>query len=102
MQQLGHRVAGVLVIDRAVFRSQYFAPVYRRGQHVTILGKTGTGKTQLGYELLDEVASPKLPALNMVIKPKDDSAAQSKKKPAGGGSASRDFDDQIPFSAEFR
>jgi hypothetical protein len=72
MQQLGHRVAGVLVIDRRDFVPNYFAPSYRRGQHLTILGKTGCGKTQLGYDLVDAVASPQLPALNMVIKPEDE------------------------------
>jgi hypothetical protein len=40
--------------------------------------------------------------MSLSIKPKDADAAQSKKKPAGGGSASRDLDDGIPFAAEFR
>jgi hypothetical protein len=35
--------------------------------------------------------------MSLVIKPKDDGAAQSKKKPAGGGTRPQDFDDKIPF-----
>ena len=34
--------------------------------------------------------------MSLVIKPKDDGAAQSKKT-AGGGARSQDFDDKIPF-----
>jgi hypothetical protein len=34
--------------------------------------------------------------LSLSFKPKDDGAAQSK-KPAGSGSAARDFDDSVPF-----
>jgi hypothetical protein len=36
--------------------------------------------------------------LGLAVKPKDDETA----KPAGGGSAHRDFDDPIPFAPEFR
>jgi uncharacterized protein (DUF736 family) len=35
--------------------------------------------------------------MSLAIKPKDDGAAQSKKKPAGGGARPQDFDDSIPF-----
>ena len=40
--------------------------------------------------------------LSLAIKPKDEAAAQSKKKPAGGGARPQDFDDQVPFGAEWR
>lgn len=49
---------------------------YTSGQHVTILGPTDWGKTYLGYELLDVSASPRLPALTMVIKPRDKTALE--------------------------
>lgn len=45
---------------------------YRRGEHVTVLGPTGCGKTTLAYQLLQRVARPTLPAVVMVMKPRDD------------------------------
>jgi hypothetical protein len=45
---------------------------YRPGEHVTILGPTGCGKTTLGYELVELSATPRFPALILVIKPKDE------------------------------
>jgi hypothetical protein len=44
---------------------------YRPGEHVTILGPTGSGKTHLAYQLLDATASRDLPAVVMVMKPRD-------------------------------
>ena len=44
---------------------------YRAGEHVTILGPTGSGKTYLGYQLLEKVATPKLPGIVLVMKPRD-------------------------------
>lgn len=44
---------------------------YRPGEHVTILGPTGCGKTWLGYQLLEKAATPKLPAVVLVMKPRD-------------------------------
>lgn len=44
---------------------------YRAGQHVTILAPTDWGKTFLGQRLLAATMRPKLPALNLVIKPRD-------------------------------
>lgn len=47
---------------------------YQAGERVTILGPTGWGKTHLAYELLDASASLRLPALALVIKPRDATA----------------------------
>lgn len=44
---------------------------YRPGEHVTILGPTGCGKTTFGYDLIEQSATVDFPALVMVIKPKD-------------------------------
>jgi hypothetical protein len=41
------------------------------GEHVTILGPTGSGKTWLGYQLLNECATPELPGIVLVMKPRD-------------------------------
>lgn len=44
---------------------------YNRGEHVTILGPSGWGKTHLAYRLLGATARPRLPAIALVIKPRD-------------------------------
>lgn len=44
---------------------------YRPGEHVTILGPTGCGKTTFGYELIEQSATVRFPALILVVKPKD-------------------------------
>lgn len=49
---------------------------YESGEHVTILGPTGWGKTHLAYKLLGATATPKLPAITLVIKPRDPTAAR--------------------------
>jgi len=43
----------------------------RAGEHVTLLGPTGSGKTTLSFELVNEAATPDLPAVVLVIKPVD-------------------------------
>lgn len=68
------RIAGVAVIDRDEFLDEHWD--YEAGQHVTILGKTNSGKTTLGYDLLGRTAYPKLPALMLVMKPRDATAAR--------------------------
>jgi hypothetical protein len=59
----------VLYVDREDFVSSRFH--YAAGEHVTFLGWTGAGKTQLAYDLIGHTATPKLPALSLVMKPRD-------------------------------
>ncbi len=54
-------------IPRAEFLANYWD--YEPGQHVTILGPTRDGKTQLAFDLLDITATPKLPFSALVCKP---------------------------------
>lgn len=57
-------------IPREDFVSDYFD--YSAGEHVTFLGPTGSGKTTLAYQLIRPIATKDLPALTLVIKPKDE------------------------------
>lgn len=58
-----------LVVPRQEFIERRFT--YGRGEHLSVFGPTGDGKTTLLFELLDEVARPELPAVNLVMKPRD-------------------------------
>lgn len=53
---------------------------YEAGQHVTILGPTGSGKTHLAYELLAETATPKMQGVVLVMKPRDSTSTRWAKK----------------------
>jgi energy-coupling factor transporter ATP-binding protein EcfA2 len=44
---------------------------YEAGEHVTILGPTGSGKTYLAYQLMDEVTTQNLQGVILVMKPRD-------------------------------
>lgn len=60
--------------DVTVFNRQEFLEEvweYEAGQHVTLIGPTGSGKTFLGFSLLAKTAHPELPALVLVMKPRD-------------------------------
>lgn len=59
----------VPLVDRDEFLASRWA--YRAGEHVTILGPTDSGKTHLAYQLLARSATPRLPALVLVMKPRD-------------------------------
>lgn len=48
---------------------------YEPGEHVTLIGPTQSGKTTLAYQLLQRTASPRLPALVLVMKPRDRTVA---------------------------
>lgn len=54
------------------FVSEVFVPHYQKGEHVAIMGPTQSGKTTLAYKLLDRLATPELPAVVLVMKPRDD------------------------------
>lgn len=53
---------------------------YNPGEHVSFLGPTGCGKTTLTYQLLEKTATPELPAIVMVMKPRDKVALEWNKK----------------------
>lgn len=55
---------------RDFFLSQVWDP--RRGEHVTLLGPTGSGKTHLAHQLLEATINPEYPAILMVMKEEDD------------------------------
>lgn len=57
-------------IDRDDFVGRRFD--YKPGQHVTIMAPTDCGKTTLLYQLAHRVATPSLPALVLVMKPRDE------------------------------
>lgn len=47
---------------------------HRRGEHVTIIGPTGAGKTLLGYQLLQHSTNREYPGVVAVMKPRDSTA----------------------------
>ncbi|MER6059481.1 hypothetical protein [Streptomyces albidoflavus] len=59
----------VVRYGRGVFLDQVWR--YRPGEHVTILGPTGNGKTHLAQALLERTCSPELPAVSLILKPRD-------------------------------
>jgi hypothetical protein len=44
---------------------------YEAGEHVSLIGRTNAGKTHLAHQLLAKTATPALPVLDLVMKPKD-------------------------------
>lgn len=61
--------AEVTTFGRKEFIDGYWD--YKAGQHVTILGSSGSGKTQFGFELLGATATPELQATMLVMKERD-------------------------------
>lgn len=59
----------VALIPRDLFLRRYWR--YEPGEHVTIIGATGSGKTFLGFQLLGATISKDLPGIVLVMKPKD-------------------------------
>lgn len=66
---MAEQIGGVTIIPRDVFLDEYWS--YRSGQHVTFVAKTQSGKTTLAYQLLQRSARPDMPALVLVMKPRD-------------------------------
>lgn len=64
---------GVLRIPRQAFLDEYWT--YNAGEHVTILARTGNGKTHTAQQLLERSATPQNPALCLIAKRRDDTVA---------------------------
>lgn len=64
--------------DRKTFLEDVWE--YEGGEHVTVLGPTGSGKTYLAYQLLQHSVREELPGLVLVMKPKDKTAEEWSKK----------------------
>lgn len=60
---------GIVRVTRDEFLAERWE--YEPGQHVTIIGPTGSGKTYLGYQLLGVSSTPELPGIVLVMKPRD-------------------------------
>lgn len=60
---------GVLQVERQSFLTRRW--VYQGGEHVTVLAPTNAGKTMLVQQLLEQSATPSLPAVVLVTKPRD-------------------------------
>lgn len=71
-------VNGVTRFEREDFIANYFR--YKPGEHLSLIGPTGSGKTTLAYQLLDAVSKPELPGIVLVMKPRDNTATQWTKK----------------------
>lgn len=61
--------ATVAVMPRGEFITRRFR--YRPGEHLTVVGPTGCGKSYLIFELLATVATTKIPVVYLVKKPRD-------------------------------
>lgn len=71
-------MAKVCVFDREEFITERFD--YRAGEHCTFIGRTQSGKTQLAFDLLEQVASRDLRAVVLVMKPRDSTPAKYTKR----------------------
>lgn len=69
MIETTHEDVTVETIDRDEFVRNYWD--YKAGQHVTIIGPNGVGKTRLGFDLLGATATREMPAYVLVSKPRD-------------------------------
>ena len=59
----------IVTFSREEFLADYWS--YTAGEHVTFLGRTGSGKTHLKWQVLAHTATPEVPALVLASKPKD-------------------------------
>jgi len=60
----------VEIVDRAVFLREIWD--YQPGQHVTIIGPNGRGKSTLGFQLLGASATRDMRAYVLISKPRDE------------------------------
>jgi len=60
---------GLHIFSRDEFVQRRFR--YRPGEHVTMVGPTGCGKTWLAYQLIGQYASTRWPAVSLMKKPRD-------------------------------
>lgn len=58
-----------LSLPREAFIEEYWD--YQAGEHVLFAAPTQAGKTTLAFQLLGETATPELPAIVLVMKPRD-------------------------------
>lgn len=66
----------VVRLSRDEFIADVFAENYERGEHVAIIGPTKSGKTTVAYQMLNAVATPELPGIVIVVKPKDETVVE--------------------------
>ena len=65
-------------VSREEFIERYFQ--YEAGQHLTVIGRTGSGKSVLGFQLTEKVMSPELPAVVLAGKPRDETIGGFQKR----------------------
>lgn len=71
-------VSDVEVWDRQEFLRHAWD--YKAGQHVTIIGPNGRGKSTLAFDLLGATATPKLKAFCLISKPRDETVDRYAKR----------------------
>ena len=69
LRRLRDDLPGIERFERQDFVENYW--YCKPGEHVTIVGPTGVGKTHLVNQLLEESATKETPAVILVMKPKD-------------------------------
>jgi hypothetical protein len=65
-------------IERADFLARFWD--YKPGEHTTIIGHTGSGKTYLSFQLLGATINHSLPGIVLVMKPRDSTVTSWAKK----------------------
>lgn len=68
----------IVRIPREDFIRDYWD--YRKGEHVTFIAPTGNGKTTLALQLLENTAHEDLPAVVLVMKPRDETVDKFSKR----------------------
>ena len=63
-------------------REQFIEDIfqYNAGEHLTVIGRTGSGKSVLGFELTERTMTPELPAIILAGKPRDKTIAGFQKR----------------------